>query len=669
MNKRALLIGINNYLYYPESSLDGCVNDTKIMAAVLTERFGFSKDDITFLWNEDATRDAIISQLTKILETCRKNDIIVFHFSGHGSRRLSSIPQMPDGLEETIMPHDTGSMPHLNRDIRDSDMRNWLALLTKKTSNVNLFFDSCHSGSMLREAGKIRGINTDSREILPSSAESANRPSEPDSVFPSSSANWLALSDSYSLLTACKKNELASEYQVKEIDRTIHYGAFTYFLVRELIKAPTNFTYQDVFEQLRIKMQTAALSQTPQIEGESSQRLFSGVKMNTMQYVSVKNRVGNEITLSAGAAHGLTINSQWAIYPSAAKHASPGNELGSVSITSVDTITSTAGIVEENGHQIQAGCRAVEESHYYGNPKYSVYIDNLSAGAEQVKKFLSNDIDNSSWLKIAGSESEADFVVSLLESKAENSSNNEFQIKILQAGNTHFLLHTAHPFDNDFLKIRRNLETLSRYSTILELDNPSSKLRDFVEFTLLRKIDGQWHEAKPDYNDLPKYFEDEALAFRVINKSPVPIYVSILDLGLTKKIRLLYPPRAASERVGSQQAATAQNPGMGILQAGISPNEKITLFIPETVFLTDFSDINEKGGIEVFKLIAATEQTDFSWLQQDGMSPGSIRNKASLPEKLLYEYLIERQSRECRIEVNKSADWFTINRGFYLLKR
>ena len=261
MKKRALLVGINSYLHYPEKSLNGCVNDTKIMASVLTERFGFGEADITFLWDEKATRNAIVKELFELLENCETGDIIVFHFSGHGSRRLSSIPHMSDGLEETIMPHDTGSMPHLNRDIRDSDLRNWLALLTKKTPNINLFFDSCHSGSIVRESGKIRCINTDSREILFSSGNnlreilfsSGNNLSgqpETDKIFPSSSENWLALSDSYSLLTACKKNELAYEYQVKESNRTTYYGAFTYFLVRELIKTPSNFTYQDVFEQL-----------------------------------------------------------------------------------------------------------------------------------------------------------------------------------------------------------------------------------------------------------------------------------------------------------------------------------------------------------------------------------------------------------------------------------
>jgi hypothetical protein len=667
MKKKALLIGINNYLYYPGNSLDGCVNDTKIMASVLMGRFGFSEADITFLWNEKATRKTIIEELFQILENCESGDIVVFHFSGHGSRRLSSKPHMPDGLEETIMPHDTGSMPHLNRDIRDSDLRDWLALLTKKTTNVFLFFDSCHSGSIVRETEKTRGINTDSKKLV-TSRNSRNEHSETDNIFPSSSANWLALADSYSLITACQKNEFAGEYLVTENNRPTSYGAFTYFLANELIKAPVNSTYEDIFEQLRINMQTAALSQNPQIEGNRSKQLFSDVKIDTMQYISVKKRVGDEVVLSAGAAHGLTANSQWLIYSSGTKHVSPENELGTVSLRSVGTITSTAEIVEEKDCQIQAGCRAVEKSHYYGSEKRSVCIENLAPEAgERIKKFLSADIADSSWLKVV--DAGADFVVSIGESVPENSLNNELQIEILQVGKTLFLRRMINPTANDLLEIRRNLETLCKYSMILKLGNPASDLRDSVEFTLLKKTAGQWSETAPTYNDLPEYFEDEPLAFRITNKSRIPIYVSILDLGLTKKIGLLYPPGAAGERVGSRQASTAQNPNMGILQVGISANEKITLFIPETALLTEFSDIDQKGGIEVFKLIATTEQTDFSWLQQDGIASKPIRSKASLPEKLLYRYLTDRKLDERSTEVDKSVDWLTINRGFYLFKR
>ena len=242
------------------------------------------------------------------------------------------------------------------------------------------------------------------------------------------------------------------------------------------------------------------------------------------------------------------------------------------------------------------------------------------------------------------------------------------KISISQSGNVHQVLsEIVYSDDNDLLKIRRNLETLSKYLLILDLENPSSRLRDLIEFILLQKTDGKWTKALPIYNDLPKYSEDEQIAFQIINKYQSPIYISILDLGLTKKISLLYPVNSASDRIGSNVAATENNPDMGILQVGIKPNESITLFIPETAFLSEISGLNKKGGIEIFKLIATTEQTDFNWIEQDGLI--ARQNFNSSFEELLYKYMSESPTREARTEVNKPKDWFTIERGFYLCKK
>ena len=422
MKKKALLIGINKYLHYKEKSLKGCVNDTKIMESVLKSRYGFDESNITILNDEEATRESIVRELNYILETCEPNDIIVFHFSGHGTRRRSDEPGNPDGMEETIMPYDTGHDPDLDLDIHDSDLRNWLALLAKKTANINLIFDNCYSGSVVR-GERARGFETDQKEVSLPSVEVSSTQRFYKNLFPSSSANWLTLSNYYSLLTACEKTELAWEYTTIKDNKKNHYGAFTWFLVQELEKAPLNFTYQDVFEQLRIKMQGNTSLQNPQIEGNKTRQLFSDVKMDVMKYISVKERISNQIILSAGAVHGLTVDSQWGIYPSDAKHSSPENRIGNVVISKVDVVTSEGRIIEEkNSLEIKAGCRAVEEIHYHKDQKKSVFIYS-SDELERAKRIIANDIEESSWLMTTDSEIEADFIVSLLESSARDKNN------------------------------------------------------------------------------------------------------------------------------------------------------------------------------------------------------------------------------------------------------
>jgi hypothetical protein len=680
MKKIALLIGVNDYKHESEiGALRGCVNDTKIMARVLKRRFGFAKEDITFLWNEEATRDSIIKELKRIVENCESNDTIVFYFSGHGTRRIAREANKPDNLDETIMPYDTRFESAIHRDIRDSELRNWMALLMEKAADVHLFLDCCHSGSLVRggEDGrngrKNKGIDTDRRrEISSTSVESPAPPqrSNPD-AFPAPLVDWQSLSNFYSLLSACRRDEPAKEFPVTRDGK--YHGVFTYFLVRELEQASENFTYQDVFEQLCIKIKAKSFMQSPQIEGNAARQLFSRVEAEAMKYVLVEKRSQNKAVLSAGAVHGVTTKSEWAVYPPQTKYPSPENKIGNVVIAGIDVITSDAKITQESKiHKISEGCRAVEEIHYYDEQKKSVYIDSpLSelrqiqmSELRQIQKNLAKDIKASSWLKLAETKDEADFLVSL----SMNSPANDLHVEILQDGEEPFLLKMSNLDDGAPETIRRNLEKLTKYSMILELENPSSDLKDSVEFTLLQQVGKNWREAEPVYKNLPKYAEGEQIAFQIINKSSSQIYVSVLDFGLTKRISLLYPQRAASQKLASTSAARKINPEIGILKKGLLPvpNDTIILTIPNEAFITELPELNTKGGIEVFKLIVTSQETNFSFIEQTGLKTREKPETAL--ERLIFKYSNETRTREAGFKINEQGDWFTINRGFYLCR-
>lgn len=672
MKKRALLIGVNDYQYkYEIGTLKGCVNDTKIMASVLKRRFGFAKEDITFLWNEEATRNSIIRKLNHILEHCESNDTIVFYFSGHGTRRIAKEANKPDNLDETIMPYDTRFESRIHRDIRDSELRNWMALLMKKRADVHLFFDCCHSGSIVRGGGETRngrqnkGMDTDKlREVSSTSVESAVQESDNTDAFPPPLVDWQSLSDFYSLLSACRRDEPAKEFPVTKDGK--YHGVFTYFLVQELEKASKNFTYQDIFEQLCIKIKAKSFLQSPQIEGNAARQLFSRAEVDTMKYVIVEKRSQNKAVLSAGAAHGVTAKSEWAVYPPGTKHPSPENKIGNAVIAAVDVITSVAEITEESKlHKISEGCRAVEEIRYYKEQKKSVYINSTSSELRQIEAIIAKDIKASSWLKPDGTKDEADFIISL----STDESANEIQVEILQEGEEPFLLKMPNLDTGSLGNIRRNLEKLTKYSMILELENPLSDLKDSVEFTLLQKVGGKWREAEPVYKNLPKYVEAEQIAFQVTNNSPSRIYVSVLDLGLTKRISLLYPQRAASQNLAPTSAARKLNPGLGILTKGVLPipNDTIILVIPAEAFIAELPGLNKEGGMEVFKLMVTTKQTNFGFIEQSGVK---TREKTeSALEQLLYKYLNETKTREAEFKISEPGDWFTINRGFYLCKK
>ena len=105
--KHALLIGINSYPNLTKfEQLDGCVNDARLVGEILHNRFGFADADITRLIDEEATRDGVLGALELLYEQVGKDDIVVFHYSGHGSQMTDREGDEPDGLDETIVPHD-----------------------------------------------------------------------------------------------------------------------------------------------------------------------------------------------------------------------------------------------------------------------------------------------------------------------------------------------------------------------------------------------------------------------------------------------------------------------------------------------------------------------------------------------------------------------------------
>jgi uncharacterized caspase-like protein len=173
LTKRALLIGINEYPKLgPRYQLTGCVNDVDAMAQVLGG-LGFRQPDITRLVDGEATRDAILSALEQLAGQATTDDIVVVHFSGHGSQIRDREGDEADDWDETIVPYDSGRRPLQNRDITDDEIHDWLTKLTARTRNVTLIFDSCHSGTITRDlfGARARWVERDDRppsELPPS---------------------------------------------------------------------------------------------------------------------------------------------------------------------------------------------------------------------------------------------------------------------------------------------------------------------------------------------------------------------------------------------------------------------------------------------------------------------------------------------------------------------
>ncbi|MDF5715638.1 MAG: caspase family protein [Rhizonema sp. NSF051] len=97
LRKLALLVGVNQY---PQPALTGCLMDVELQRELLIHRFGFQSSDILCLTNEQATRESIETAfLEHLVKVARSDDVVVFHFSGYGSRvKLETLPEIVNAL-------------------------------------------------------------------------------------------------------------------------------------------------------------------------------------------------------------------------------------------------------------------------------------------------------------------------------------------------------------------------------------------------------------------------------------------------------------------------------------------------------------------------------------------------------------------------------------------
>jgi hypothetical protein len=154
--KLALLVGINAYpqdgLFPP---LQGCVNDVDLQYHLLVHRFGFQAQDILTLTDTQATRQNLLAAFEEhLIKQARPGDVVVFHFSGHGSQVLDPDGDFPDGLNSTLVPVDSRlpeGFPRRGGPVQDITGHTLFLLGSAlSTENVTFVLDSCHSGGGTR---------------------------------------------------------------------------------------------------------------------------------------------------------------------------------------------------------------------------------------------------------------------------------------------------------------------------------------------------------------------------------------------------------------------------------------------------------------------------------------------------------------------------------------
>ncbi|HEY9607427.1 MAG TPA: caspase family protein [Allocoleopsis sp.] len=160
--KLALLVGINAY---PGTlgfgALHGCLTDVELQRQLLIYRFGFNPNDIHTLTDKQATRQGILEAFEEhLIRQAKPGDVVVFHYSGHGSQVSDPDGDNPDKLNGTFVPIDAflpSGFPNTGGVVQDI-MGHTLFLLMSavQSENLTVVLDSCFSGGGTRGNVRIR---------------------------------------------------------------------------------------------------------------------------------------------------------------------------------------------------------------------------------------------------------------------------------------------------------------------------------------------------------------------------------------------------------------------------------------------------------------------------------------------------------------------------------
>ncbi len=444
----ALLVGVDKYpKLRPDEQLKGSANDVILMHQVLTERFGFARDEVQVLVNEQATASAIRGEMARLVEQSRSAEAagllpqVVFHFSGHGSQVVDE-PMGPnrdelDGLDETLVPYDATRQGG-PEDIRDDELYFWASeICTGGKSCLWMILDCCHSGSGARGTSRMRQLNRPEAAATQAVPGTLERRSLPHGAV---------------LLSACLARESEPEY---EQDGEAN-GLLTRFMTQVLNDQSqlSQLSYERMRDAIENRYrQDAAVMQppTPQLEADGDTRrgivLGAGPKQDRLRVwrVMPRGRDLGHVLLMAGAFQGVTRDSLFELYAAPELAAAPARrESDSLAWLRVEQVTGAAAtcrvLQREGDEAVEATLPtefklgyAVERFHKHGDFTLRVRVVLAQQGNDEpaldqdspavppsVRQALTSahQRDESSWLRwVTGSES-CDVVIRIADSWA-----------------------------------------------------------------------------------------------------------------------------------------------------------------------------------------------------------------------------------------------------------
>lgn len=499
--KRALLVGIDHYASPDVPTLAGAVHDVGLMESVLETRFEVPPENIVVLLNEQATRAAIISAVeTQLIAAAQPGDIVIFHYAGHGSQMQDNSGDELDGWDETIVPYDsrTGTV----FDISDDELNGLLREVSRKTPNVTLIFDSCHSGTISRAltlGAVARQAPPDTRTPPAPSASALGSRGLVDGP-----SNFASPEAGYVLISAARADERA--YEIGEADH--RNGALTYFLAEALRAAPADATWRDVMDTVSVNVTARFSEQHPQLEGARMDWALFGDRMSPPDpFVLASPMPEDGVVVDAGEAIGLAVGATLDVYPPGTKRFKDVARTGRIELTNVEAFRAEGKLLEGSlDAQSRAALSAIQPAGFRLDVLFEEPTSPLLNGVR-------TDLGALPFIRVDASPAEAQLRIRRTGSRFELVSRDQ---RVLGA------------VDADAAKAQGTVVELvkkwARWFGVLALNNPNPGLE--VDLKLLRVGDPA---SAPPPADLES--GKDKLEVTVTNTSGSKLYVVMLSLA------------------------------------------------------------------------------------------------------------------------------------------
>lgn len=253
MNRIALLIGSDH------DGLRGVIHDLAAMTTALRAR-GFDVRDCP---PARATRAGMLAAYEKLIADAGPDDAVVVYYTGHGG---SAEPPEPGPPLQYIVPIDYDkSAPGDFRGIASAELSVLQTRLTEVTHNVTVILDCCHSGLMSRD------VNMRRKSVQPAPYAEVrahlDRLSLRADLVPTESNEYAVR------IVACSPEQRAYE---QPDENNVWRGVLTDWLTRALAEAGDEpVTWAALVDQIRYQVIGQSFEQRPEAEGPAGRVLFT----------------------------------------------------------------------------------------------------------------------------------------------------------------------------------------------------------------------------------------------------------------------------------------------------------------------------------------------------------------------------------------------------------